>query len=103
MGKPTQVKTDTKKSSKKEEELGNPLLAPGKAFTIAKTDKHGSAYLCSQINDSGETKLQFKTGWLWHKRFKDSDECFFFYDKWSKTFINVAQNDKSVLVSDQRN
>jgi hypothetical protein len=89
--------------SAKKQVIGNPLFAEGKAFTIAKAGKHGNAYLCSTFEHSGESKLQFKTGWLWIKRYKDSDACLFFYDKWSKTFINVAQNDKSVLISDQRN
>jgi hypothetical protein len=92
-----------KKKLDKKKDSGNPLFATGKAFTISKASKHGNAYLCSVLESNGESKLQFKSGWLWVKKYKDSDDCAFFYDKWSKTFINVALNDKSVLISDQRN
>jgi hypothetical protein len=43
--------------------------------------------------------LQFKSGWLWVKRYKGTDYCLFFWDANSETFVNVADNDKSVLIN----
>lgn len=75
------------------------LLVPGKAFYITKPGKKGASYLCNTRAFNNETKLQFKSGWLWVKRYKGTEYCLFFWDVNSETFINVSDNDKSVLIS----
>jgi hypothetical protein len=79
--------------------IGGDLLVAGKAFHITKEGKKGASYLCNTRAFNNENKLQFKSGWLWVKRYKGTDYCLFFFDPESETFVNVADNDKSVLIS----
>jgi len=77
----------------------NDALTAGKGFHITKEGKRGASYLCNTRQFNKESKLQFKSGWLWNKRYKGTDKCLFFWDPNSETFINVEENDMSVLVS----
>jgi len=86
-----------------DQEAKNDLLVTGRAFHITKQGKRGASYLCNTKAFNDDTKLEFKSGWLWVKRYKGTEYCMFFWDNKSSTFVNVADNDKSVLISFQKN
>lgn len=42
--------------------------------------------------------MQWKSGWLWTKRYEGTDKCLFFFDPHTQTFVNVEENNKSVFI-----
>lgn len=77
---------------------GRTLYPKGKVFLISKKGKHDRAYLCNPREFNHEAKLQFKSGWLYEKRYKKTDKCKFFYDDESETLVSYEENTKSVLI-----
>lgn len=74
------------------------LYPLGKNFLVSKKGKHDIAFLCNPKEFNKESKLQFKSGWLYEKRYKNTDKCKFFFDDESETLVNSEENDKSVII-----